>query len=276
MKLSIITINLNNASGLQKTIGSVVSQTFTDFEYIVIDGGSTDGSVDVIREYSDKITFWVSERDKGIYNAMNKGIEKANGEYCLFLNSGDWLVDDNVVYDFIDAAFKEAFVAGNMIFFNNGNLILMESVQKKDLGLNLFYNKSLPHPATFIKRELFTTFGLFNEDYKIVSDWEFFLKQLILNKSSYNHFDRNIAYFDGSGISCLQENEKVIKEEKEKVFSINFPLIYKSFKELHDEISILKLHDIDYREYLNLKNGRLGFLIRLILFLKKIKRNFLD
>ena len=89
MKLSIITINRNNAAGLRRTIESVVSQTYTEFEYIIIDGASTDESVDVIKEYADKITFWVSEPDNGIYNAMNKGILKAKGEYLLFLNSGD-------------------------------------------------------------------------------------------------------------------------------------------------------------------------------------------
>ena len=86
MKLSVITINFNNRDGLRKTIESVVNQTYKDFEYIVIDGGSTDGSVDVIKEYTDRIDYWVSEPDKGIYNAMNKGIDVAQGEYCLFLN----------------------------------------------------------------------------------------------------------------------------------------------------------------------------------------------
>ena len=111
-KLSIITINRNNAAGLRKTIESVVSQTYTDFEYIIIDGASTDGSVEVIKEYAEATLpcgeglgerlYWVSEPDKGIYNAMNKGILKAQGEYLLFLNSGDWLVDKDVIKSFID------------------------------------------------------------------------------------------------------------------------------------------------------------------------------
>ncbi len=89
MKLSIITVNLNNKDGLQKTIDSVISQTFKDFEWIVIDGGSTDGSKELIEKYSDYISYWVSEPDKGIYNAMNKGIKVAKGDYLEFLNSGD-------------------------------------------------------------------------------------------------------------------------------------------------------------------------------------------
>jgi len=98
-KLSIITVNLNNAEGLRKTIESVVSQTYTDYEYIIIDGGSTDGCVEIIKQYEDKITYWVSEPDKGIYNAMNKGILKAKGEYCQFLNSGDWLIKESILHD---------------------------------------------------------------------------------------------------------------------------------------------------------------------------------
>src|SRR5690348_17657794 len=96
-KLSIITINLNNVKGLQKTMESVFAQTFTDYEYIIIDGGSTDGSVSEIKKHQNKLVYWISENDKGIYNAMNKGIVKANGEYILFMNSGDYLYTDNTI-----------------------------------------------------------------------------------------------------------------------------------------------------------------------------------
>ena len=96
-QLSIITINYNNLAGLQKTFESVFNQTFQDFEYIVIDGGSTDGSKELIEQYHDKIDYWVSEPDSGIYNAMNKGIVRANGEYLQFLNSGDSLLGENIL-----------------------------------------------------------------------------------------------------------------------------------------------------------------------------------
>lgn len=97
MRLSIITINYNNSIGLRKTIESVVSQTDNTFEYIIVDGGSSDGSVDIIKQYADKVSQWVSERDGGIYNAMNKGVRMAHGEYIMFLNSGDILYDNNVI-----------------------------------------------------------------------------------------------------------------------------------------------------------------------------------
>ena len=97
MKLSVITINYNNKEGLKKTIESVVSQIYQDFEYIVVDGGSTDGSIDIIREYDKHIDFWISEPDRGIYNAMNKGIKFSHGEFCLFLNSGDCLLSSTSI-----------------------------------------------------------------------------------------------------------------------------------------------------------------------------------
>ena len=100
-KLSIITVNLNNAAGLQKTIESVINQTFTDYEFIIIDGGSTDSSLEIIKQYANKITYWVSEPDNGIYNGMNKGIGQADGEYCFFLNSGDWMIENNTLYKFL-------------------------------------------------------------------------------------------------------------------------------------------------------------------------------
>ena len=109
MKLSIITVNLNNRDGLQKTIDSVVSQTFKDYEWIVIDGGSTDGSKELIEQYADHFTDWVSEPDKGIYNAMNKGIGMASGEYIQFLNSGDSLVSGHVVDQMSEALVNNGF-----------------------------------------------------------------------------------------------------------------------------------------------------------------------
>ena len=107
MKLSIVTINLNNVAGLHETIISVLNQSSADLEYIIIDGGSTDGSAELIKEYSDRIYYWVSEPDSGIYNAMNKGIRKASGEYLLFLNSGDALASDNIVEEVFRADHNE-------------------------------------------------------------------------------------------------------------------------------------------------------------------------
>ena len=118
-KLSIITVNKNNAEGLRKTIESVVCQTFKDFEYIVIDGASTDESVAVIETYLANVTYWVSKPDRGIYEAINKGIKVAVGEYCLFLNSGDYLSSDSILEKAFSYGFFEDIVYGDVIFENH-------------------------------------------------------------------------------------------------------------------------------------------------------------
>ena len=199
MILSIITVNLNNASGLQKTIESVISQTFIDYEYIIIDGGSTDGSVEVIKQYENKISYWVSEPDKGIYNAMNKGIRKAKGEYIIFMNSGDCFASDVLIK--VYNQLTSDIVCGNAtLTLNNGKKWVFDSPKSNDLSLYRFFYSSLPHQASFFKKILFQN-NLYNENYKIVSDWEFFIKRLIFDNCSYHHIDTLIADTEPGGIS---------------------------------------------------------------------------
>lgn len=248
MKLSIITINRNNIKGLRKTIESVLSQTFTDFEYIVIDGASTDGSVDVIKEYADKISYWVSEPDNGIYNAMNKGILKATGEYLLFLNSGDWLVDVNVIKDFCKSDLNEDIISGNVVM-NNAQNELWESPQKDKLVFYVFYRTTIPHQATFILKNLFYQYGFYNENNIIVSDWEFFLKCLMMNNCSYNHFDRIISYLDMTGISQNHSFDNLQKEERQRILEKYFPeKILSDYDDLRDLKAITKYSLYPYVE----------------------------
>jgi glycosyltransferase involved in cell wall biosynthesis len=212
MKLSIITINLNNASGLRKTIESVVSQKFSDFEYLIIDGGSTDGSVEVIKEYNDKITFWVSETDEGIYSAMNKGILKATGVYCLFLNSGDWLVD-NILESVFTINFNEDIFYGNIILeFKDKPQIVDCACGKFNLTFYDFYMGTIRHQAAFIKRNLFDKFGLYDESNCIVSDWQFFVKTIIFGNATYKYQNITISHFDANGIGTKPS----IKHNKER------------------------------------------------------------
>lgn len=269
-KLSIITINRNNAVGLRKTIESVVSQTYTDFEYIIIDGASTDDSVDVIKEYADKIDYWVSESDKGIYNAMNKGILKAKGEYLLFLNSGDWLVNEQVVDDFCNYNLNQDIVCGNINLIKNGEVLLAKSPDKEALDFNFFYYGSLLHPASFIRKDLFNKYGIYNEKYKIVSDWEFFIRVLIINKVSYEHFDRLISNFPVDGISSFKEHEDQIKKDRKEVLLNYVPeAFYLSYEKNEKELTILRKIT---EEYSNLKNGKFKLLISFLLFIKNLKK----
>ena len=233
-KLSIITVNLNNAKGLQKTIESVVNQTFTDLEYIIIDGGSKDGSKEIIEKYADKITYWVSEPDKGIYNGMNKGIKVAKGEYCQFLNSGDWLIDDKILEQvFVDFPDKDV-VYGNIMVDNN-NLVKPYS----KITLRKLMDSYIPHPASFIKKTIFLNSGFYDEKYKIAADWDFFLKNIILNNYNYKHIDIVIANFQSGGISSSIKTE----DEKIKILEELFPNIYQDYikmKKTEIELQVYK------------------------------------
>jgi glycosyltransferase involved in cell wall biosynthesis len=269
-KLSIITINRNNADGLRKTIESVVHQSFKNFEFIVIDGNSTDGSVDVIKEYSEDVSYWVSEFDSGVYNAMNKGIARAMGEYCLFLNSGDWLVDDKIVEYFCNLGLDYDFVYGDLYLWNNGIVTPRKFPNSEDIGYLEFYiDSGLPHQATFIKRAIFSTFGLYNETNLYVSDWELFFVAIVVNNSSFQHIDRVISYYDMTGLTARNESQIKLNEERNLVLNHYLPLVNRSFFKILKKNQILSSKENIYSEYLSLKNGRLSLIVQIMLWLKR-------
>ncbi|MEG1573530.1 MAG: glycosyltransferase family 2 protein [Bacteroidales bacterium] len=219
-KLSIITVNLNNSAGLRKTVESIwQKQTFTDLEHIIIDGASKDNSKDVIREYQDKITYWVSEPDCGIYNAMNKGIRKATGEYLLFLNSGDWLID-NILTNVFANPFDEDIVCCDIIYWYHKKKSRLVTFPDKIFLPNLIL-QSLGHPSTFIHRELFKD-NPYREDYKIISDWAFWIEELIIKNRSYRHINIATTYYNMDGVSAKAENQKLIRSERSNFLTQTF------------------------------------------------------
>lgn len=232
MKLSLITINRNNVEGLRKTIKSVIAQTLDGFEYIVIDGASTDGSVDVIKQYENKISYWVSEPDKGIYNAMNKGIARAQGEYVLFLNSGDYLVDKNVLVNVVAYELKEDIVYGEQLVEKNGSLQKTLFLEPESISFYSFIKSSLPHQCTFIRKNLFDKIGLYNESNKIVSDWEFNMLALFKYNVLLRKINCPIAVYDSTGISSDVSLSKIHQEEKKRVLYTYFPRIMKDVESL--------------------------------------------
>lgn len=214
MKLSIITINLNNHEGLQKTIDSVVCQTFRDFEWIVIDGGSTDGSRELIEQYADRFAYWVSEPDKGIYNAMNKGIKVAKGEYLQFLNSGDCLFNEFTLEKCFSYGFTSDIVYGDLYLSGEKGL---EEVRYPDvLSLRFFYQQTLCHNSIFIKRSIQIE-EFYDESMKLVSDWKFLLMQVFKDKTFF-HIREFVILYDLSGVSAVNaelvglERSLVLKE----------------------------------------------------------------
>ena len=228
MSLSIITINRNNAAGLEKTMQSILNQTCANFEYVVVDGASTDGSVDVVRRFSaqfgDRMK-WISEPDKGIYNAMNKGIGMATGEYLQFLNSGDCLISSDVtdkMYEELENKGKPSILYGNMIkAFPNGKLLKDKCFAGQEITFLGFYTGTLNHSPTYIKKSLFNKYGLYDESLKIVSDWKWHLQAIILGDEKPAYSDIDVTRFDMTGIS--ETNTDLTKNERRQVLSEMFP-----------------------------------------------------
>ena len=308
MKLSIITINYNNAEGLHKTLASVAAQTYRDIEHIIIDGGSTDGSVDIIREYENTIkrsvtinqstiqVKWVSEPDMGIYNAMNKGVEIALGkrvvdtfnrstlcgdknkgieialgkrvvnsfnrselinddhtsnithqtsqeslndnrstlnelqsDYIQILNSGDILASPdvtermmNALHSFIRSTLNDKIdvpiLYGNMVKFDYTNNRILGKSREVEYSLRQYFSSTMNHDCCYFRRDLFETYGLYDESLKIVSDWKWFLQAIGLGQVKPEYVDIDVTIFDCSGISETnlalrdQERRQVLKE----------------------------------------------------------------
>ncbi len=227
MRISIITINRNNAEGLASTIESVVRQTSVPHEFIVIDGGSTDGSADVIRRSEKNITRWVSEPDAGIYQAMNKGIGMTSGTHLLFLNSGDRLFSNSLLADILAAGFTEEVIFGDIMYDGHREPIVMPD----EIDIRLFLGQSIGHGATLMKKTLFTQFGLYDESNRIVSDWAFFLKVLITEGCSYRHVPRIFTIYQSGGISVDESYARLQQEERDKTLRLLFPHFYEFIRE---------------------------------------------
>ncbi|RNL51126.1 glycosyltransferase family 2 protein [Pedobacter jejuensis] len=211
IRISIITINLNNKIGLEKTIQSVINQSYSHIEYIIIDGNSTDGSQELLS--NPKIFKAISEDDSGIYNAMNKGIQLASGEYCLFLNSGDFLVDMNVI-EKVSRIITERNSQDDIIY-GDLKISTFDRIYPDNISLNYLLDDSLPHPSSFIRRTLFNinSLNVYRENYKIVSDWIFFFDAFI-RQYKFRHLNLFISVYEGSGISDTNKNLESIERDK--------------------------------------------------------------
>lgn len=226
MILSIVTINYNNAEGLRKTLASVATQTYRDIEHIVIDGGSKDESVDIIKEYVNQCmmydVLWVSEKDSGIYNAMNKGIRKASGAYIQILNSGDILAASDVTESMVAALPKGADILyGNMVKYDYGLNKVIGKSGEVEYSLRNYYTGTLNHDCCYIKRDLFDIYGLYDEKLKIVSDWKWFLQAIGLGKVKPVYVDIDVTIFDASGIS--ESNLELRNKERRQVLEELLP-----------------------------------------------------
>lgn len=218
--ISVITINYNDNRGLERTIKSVQNQNFSNFEHIMIDGNSNDGSKEVIEKYKTQFSYSISESDDGIYNAMNKGIMASKGEYLLFLNSGDDLTDNDALNRISRWLFDSD------IIYCNINVIGINSKKVKkcpeQLSFEYLYSNVPPHQATFTSRKLFDSVGYYDETLKIVSDWKFLILAVCKKNATYKYIDTIISNFYEGGISSVQENKLLLKQERADVIKEEF------------------------------------------------------
>lgn len=261
-KLTIITICYNEPN-LEKTCESIVNQTWQDFEWIVVDGGSNKETQKIWDKYKYRIDKFISEPDDGRYNAMNKGIRIANGRYLNFLNAGDYYFYNDALKDvFYNNTFDEDILYANECFINGTN-ILDSHIQPmpKNLTKEFLFYSTIRHQASFIRRELFDKYGLYNEKYKVVSDyekWFIFLE----NNVCFRYLPYTVTYFNTFGISCNKRTIKIALDERNSVInkfftneeikrfnkSINYSFIEKLFSiknnlnKSHKIITILGIH----------------------------------
>lgn len=208
MKISVITVCKNSEAHIERAIKSVISQTYKDIEYIIIDGDSQDKTKDIIEKYADYITCFVSEPDSGIYNAMNKGIKIATGSYIQFLNSDDYFYDDNVVRDVVefikhnpdsDIVYGDAHIRSNPKISKNS--FIVKSPLPEEIPDALIYGVLFLQGSIFFKSSIFLKLGYFDEKYKISSDYEYYSRFLNYPDLIIRYYSRNIFSYYAGGIS---------------------------------------------------------------------------
>ena len=228
MKLSIITINYNNVEGLKQTLDSVAAQTCQEIEHIIIDGGSSDGSVAVIRDYENKISnlqspisiIWSSEPDRGIYDAMNKGISQSSGSYLYFLNSGDTLASPTVVQDMVALLDGADCIIGRVNKTYNGQVVGQTPLlSEKDMSLYNMYLRGINHQSALIKRELLIKTP-YDTSVKMGADWKFFVQTIVLGGASTKFVNTIFANFDLSGLSA---DTSAVRNEREAILATIVP-----------------------------------------------------
>lgn len=198
MGISVITVNYNDKEGLERTIRSVREQTYSDIEFLIIDGGSTDGSVDVIKQNLDIITKWVSEKDDGIYDAMNKGVQKATKKYLNFMNAGDCFADKDVLEHIFSSSPNDDVLYGDVITCKGETPTGTMTFPQK-LTARQMFNGGITHQALFTKRK-FHLENPYSLTMPIIADWDFLIRRMFEN-ATFRHVNKTVCYFDVTGIS---------------------------------------------------------------------------
>ncbi len=226
LTFSIITVCYNSQLTIERTIQSVLDQTYTDIEYIIIDGKSADNTLSVINPYKDKVARIISEKDNGLYDAMNKGIVRASGDYILFLNADDYLFNETSITRAAAIIREDERSAdvyyGNVLIFDetSGRANIWQAAKVSRFSL---FRSAIPHPATFYSKEAFAKNGLFDLNYPIAADYEWMVRALLRNGLQFKRIDTLIAVFAKGGISTKPGLSKRIKAEKKQIVQEHYP-----------------------------------------------------
>lgn len=221
-KISVITVCLNSMSTIGRTVSSVMNQDFRDLEYIIIDGGSSDGTVEFLKGLPKEKVKWISEPDNGIYEAMNKGVRLSNGEFCLFLNAGDKLVNGHVLSKTVPELSDADIILGNEILVNGQGVMCGFTPSANGFSLDRLVSGSVCHQATFIRRSLLIDTP-YDESLRLVSDWAWIIRQAISSKAVFKTVDIDICFFYSGGLT--DRNRKLGAEERDKVLKELAPSI---------------------------------------------------
>ncbi|MDQ1161021.1 glycosyltransferase involved in cell wall biosynthesis [Chryseobacterium sp. SORGH_AS 447] len=231
MKISIITVCYNSETTLEDTIKSVAAQTYQDIEYIIVDGNSKDETLNIIKKYTDTVTKWISEKDRGLYDAMNKGIHMATGDYIGILNSDDTFYEPQTL-EKVAAFLKNNNIdacTGDIVQHKNGRIIRRYS-SKKWTPEKLKIGFMAPHPSIFFKRGLFEMYGDYTLGYKIASDYELIIRYFLKKEISWKYSNLiTTSMAVGGASSSGMSSYHIITEEVDKAFKAN-DIKYSPFK----------------------------------------------
>ena len=255
MKASIITVCKNSEKCVERAIQSVLMQSYNDIEYIIIDGASTDKTLSIIEKYKENIDVLISEKDRGIYNAMNKGIVHSSGDVLYFLNSDDLLYDEDVINDVMSEFSRNSNLGvlyGNVIISDGQN---EKIVEYRNLTKRFFYKNNLCHQAVFSRKKVFNEIGNFNENYKIHADIDWLMRAYFKTNTKFRYLDRIICIYSTLGFCSNPINAQTYKFDRQKIsakyfFEAKFKLIIKQM-----------LGKFGYKKYYYIskhRNGKLG------------------
>lgn len=267
MLLSVITVNYNNKEGLINTAKSIVNQTNSCYEWIVIDGGSDDGSFEVIKQYSDRLAYWCSEKDAGVYDAMNKGVGIAKGDFVIFMNSGDMFASEDVVEKFAEQDLESDIIYGDVVYVKpEGN---QKIVYPDVLPYDRFPKSTINHQSTFIRRSLAERFP-YDMNYRLAADRKFWV-QALYSGAVFAHMNYVVALYDYTGMSSVQS--VAVEDECKRIYKEVVPVGMRMILDELEEKRFISAYNPELEQVYNLINKRRLYR-RIIQFVIKVLQHF--